>query len=147
MIRSATKNDIPACVEMAREFWQYMPYDEEYEAERTTEMFELALSYNLLLVFDKDGKAEGFIAGVMGPLLASTKAQMAIELAYWINPAHRGVGVQLLRSFEKAAKEQGAKYCSMMAMEGSNPEIAERIYTKLGYAKTETSYTKIIGGE
>lgn len=145
MIRIASEKDIPGILTLCEEFWKYTMYEEEFDAEHTESMVVLALDHGLLAVLDVNGIV-GFVAGVKSFLLGSTKALTGTELAWWVNPEHRKgrKGIDLMLFIENLAKDQGIKYWNMVAMESSSPEIASKIYARLGYTKSETSYTKVL---
>lgn len=146
MIRLATEDDFPAIVELCREFWNHTMFIEEFDAEHCENMVRLAYDNGLLAVLIIDNVVQGFSAAVKSYLLGSTQALTATELAWWVNPEHRGGknGVVLLRFMEQLAKDAGVKYWNMASMESSMPEVVNRMYERLGYRKSETVYTKVI---
>lgn len=146
MVRDGNTEDLPAVVEMAREFWKHTRYDEAFDADYVEYMTGLALDHGLLAVLEVDGVVEGFIAGLKSPLLACHAVLGGTEIAYWINPAARKgrSGIALIKHIEGMAKAQGVKYWNMIAMESSMPEMVARIYGALGYEKSETSFTRIL---
>jgi hypothetical protein len=146
MVRDGKAEDLPAVVEMAREFWQHTRYDDPFDADYVEYMTGLALEHGLLAILEVDGAVEGFTAGLKSPLLACHAVLSGTEIAYWINPAARKGrnGIALIKHIESMAKAQGVKYWNMIAMESSMPEMVARIYGSLGYEKSETSYTRIL---
>jgi N-acetylglutamate synthase-like GNAT family acetyltransferase len=146
MTRDGTEADIPAIVDMAREFWKHTMYDEEFDAEHVAGMTHYALSQGLLAVLEVDGVVAGFTAGICGPILGNSKVLQGTEIAWWINPdARKGrQSVELLHHIEAQAKAIGVKYWNMISMESSAPHVAERIYLRHGYTHSETSYTRIL---
>ncbi len=145
MIRKAHPDDFDAILEMSELFWESTIYDEKFDKDHTRKMIEMAYEHGLLAVLDKD-KPVGFIAGVKAPLLASTDALIGSELAFWINPEHRKgrSSILLIKYMEELVALQKIKHWTMISMESSSPEVAERIYLKLGYKKAETSFVKEI---
>lgn len=147
MIRQATVDDIQACVEMSRAFWKHTAYTDAFDENHVESMVCLALDCQLLLVLEIDGSVEGFAAAISQPLLANAAVIQVTELAYWINKAHRGCyGLVLIHELEQAAKDRGAAYINMIAMESSSPDVAEAIYKRCGYQKIETTYCKRLKG-
>lgn len=65
---------------------------------------------------------------------------LATEGFWWLDPAHRGFGVFLLRRAERWAHAKGAVRMQMMAP-ADNPRVAE-IYEALGYARVELIFQK-----
>ena len=145
MIRKATIDDIDQILVMSDNFWEETIYDEPFIPEDTRIMVNMALEHGLLAVVDLEGVV-GFVAGVKAPLLANHSVLSGTELAWWIEPDYRKgrLGIDLMLYIENLAKMQGIKYWNMVSMESSNPEVANKIYSRLGYIKTETSYTKVI---
>lgn len=146
MIRLATEEDFPAIIELCREFWTHTQFSEDFDADHCLGMVELSHSHGMLAVLVVNDSVQGFCAAVKSFLLASTQALTATELAWWVNPDHRGGknGVVLLQFMEQLAKDQGIKYWNMASMESSMPEAVNRMYERLGYTKSETVYTKVI---
>lgn len=142
MIRPATPEDFEIILAMCQRFWRHTRYREPMQPDHVIKLIQHAHSIDLLTVLEVNGEVEGFAAGLSGPLLGNADTIQVLELAYWINPGARGRGIALLRAFEKAARSAGAHYLNMVAMESSHPEIAERIYQRLGFEKAETIYTK-----
>lgn len=60
----------------------------------------------------------------------------AVEVFWWTEPEHRGHGLRLLRAATQWATAAGATQLQMIA---PTAEI-ERLYTRLGFTKIETSY-------
>lgn len=146
MVRDGTAEDLPAVVEMAREFWKHTMYDEPYDQDHVHMMASMALDHGLLAILEVDGKVEGFTAGVRGPLLGCASVQTGTEIAWWVNPESRKGrnGLALMKHIEDQAKAQGVKYWTMIVMESCQPEVGEAIYRRMGYQKSETSFTRIL---
>lgn len=146
MVRDGNKDDLPAVVEMAREFWRHTMYDEVYDADYVGYMASLAVDHGLLAILEVDGVIEGFTAGLKSPLLACSTVLSGTEIAWWVNPSARKGrnGIALMQHIEKMARAQGVKYWNMIVMESCQPEVGSAIYKRLGYKKSETSYTRIL---
>lgn len=146
MVRDGTVEDLPAVVDMAREFWTHTRYDEEFDADYVEFMSSTALEHGLLAILEIDGAIEGFVAGLKMPLLANASVLSGTEIAWWVNPSARKGrnGIALMQHIEKMAKAQGVKYWNMIVMESCQPEVGAAIYKSLGYEKSETSYTRIL---
>lgn len=146
MIRRAFESDFGSIVELSREFWKSTMFEEPFEADHTLKMVEMAYEHGLLAVLEADGVVEGFAAGVSSFLLGSTQAKCGTELAWYLSPDHRRGknGVALLQFMEQLAKEQGIKYWNMASMQSSMPEYVNRLYEKMGYTHSETTYTKVL---
>jgi GNAT superfamily N-acetyltransferase len=144
--RKATEADIPYVTVLGEEFWSTTAFEEESD---TTSIYNAAkecFRQGLLAVLEEDGEVVGFVAGLAHPLLGNNKVKAGGELAYYIDPDFRkGRGaIELMKQIETQAKDIGVKYWTMVSMECSHPEVAESIYTRLGYNKFETSFTRIL---
>ena len=146
MIRLGEYKDVPNIVEMAWAFWEHAPYDEPFEPDLVETMAKMCIDNDMMAVLDIDGEVEGFACGVTGPLLASSQALTGSEIAWWVNPGQRSKnsGIALLQTLEELAKAKGVKYWNMLLMESSMPKQVENIYKKMGYVKTETTYSKVL---
>jgi N-acetylglutamate synthase-like GNAT family acetyltransferase len=143
MIRKGTYSDIPKIIEMATKFWADTIYDEECEPESVDHLSRVCIDQGLMVVLDLDGVC-GFACGIKSPLMASSKAFMGVEVAWWVEPEHRAGrnGLRLLKSLEASAHDAGIKYWNMLFMESSMPDTVEKIYQKMGYNRNETTYIK-----
>lgn len=146
MVRDGVAEDLPAVVEMAREFWKHTRYDEAFDEDYVEFMSSMALEHGLLAILEVDGSVEGFVAGLKAPLLACASVLNGTEIACWVNPgARKGRnGIALIKHIENMARAQGVKYWNMIVMESCEPEHGARIYRGLGYEKSETSFTRIL---
>lgn len=147
MIRDCEQKDIPALIEMSRAFWVHTIYkNEEFQDDAVEGMIKATMRDQLCLVYDVDGKAQGFICGVKGYLLANFDVMVGTELAWWVNEEFRNssAGLKLLSAAEKRAKQIGIKYWTMAYMMSSMPESIKRIYESTGYIENESLYTKVL---
>ena len=145
MIRIAELEDFDVILDMCERFWLETMFSETFDRDHTENMVGMAYDQGLLAVVDLDGVV-GFVAGIYSELLGSKEAKMGTELAWWLNPESRKGrhGVDLMLFIEALAKAKGVKYWNMVSMESSAPEVASRIYRRLGYTKSETSFTKVL---
>lgn len=146
MIRKATPQDFDAILDLSAEFWLHTQFTEPFERDHTLVMVQMAYDHELLAVVDVDGKVMGFSAGIKAPLLGSSQAMHGTELAWWISPQLRGKmhGVRLLEFIERLAIAQDLTYWHMVSMESSMPEYVNGLYERLGYKKSETTWTKVL---
>lgn len=145
MIRSGTKDDIPAIIRMAEQFWKHTEFDEVYDPDMVAGMSQACIDQGLMSVYDNDGVC-GFACGIAGPLLASSEVLAGTEMAWWVDEDKRGgsAGVKLLKHLEGLAKSIGVKYWTMIFMESSMPKEVESMYKRMSYHKTETSYMRVL---
>ena len=143
MIRQAKEEDYLAIVDMSREFWSHTQFDEPLDDESVLDW--LYLCKDSLFVVDINGPV-GFGCFVVAPLLGNKRALIAAELAWWVNPDHRGGrnAIGLLKAMESSARDMGVKYFSMMYMESSMPDSVRKLYEKMGYNVSETTYLKVL---
>jgi len=144
LIRPATKDDYPAIESHAEEFWAHAPFDVPYKSGSAIFYMDIAYEQGLLLVAEHQGEVVGFAAGACSPLMGNDDYIIGSELAWWIDPAHRGgrLGIALLMALEVAAKESGCAIWNMIYMESCMPKIIEKMYQKMGYTLKETTYSK-----
>lgn len=144
MIREATESDFDAITKLASEFWQHTMFDDEFCCESVYNMVSTCHENELLFVAEVDQEIVGFAAGIVGALLGNGAVKVGTELAWWLNPEHRGgsIGIKLLKAIESKAQLLGVKYWNMAFMCSSMPDEVERIYQKLGYTKAEVVYTR-----
>lgn len=145
-IRPGHPADFADVVEMSRRFWDLTIYDDPFDEDHVGKMVALTADCDLLLVVQCGYDLVGFIAGVAVPLLGNAAVLQVTEIGYWIEPDHRGRGVELLDALERAAMLRGAKYLNMIAMESSRPELTQAIYRRRGYRKVETTWCKRLEG-
>lgn len=137
MIRDAAYDDIPALVEMGKEFVAMSPHRGmgAFDAQAVERMFAFLIDepVGLLLV-----NGDGFIGGVLQPVYFCPDKIMAEEHFWW---ARKG-GRDLLRAFEKKAREMGASFVSMSTLINDRADIAQRIVTRMGFEPIERRYLK-----
>ena len=144
IVRQATTDDLPAILRMAEQFWAQTDYKVPFKPESAAVMVEACMMQGLCHVLE-DNEPVGFVAGVMAPLLGNHDYIVGSELAWWVNPEYRSGrnGFMLMQAIETAAKDAGVHFWNMMNLESVNPEIAEKIYTRAGYAKSESTFLKV----
>lgn len=143
MIRLAKELDFDEILNLSENFWESTIYDEPFDRDHALVMLRISHESGLLAVIDCNGVV-GFCSAVMAPILGSPKAYGATEIAWYVSPESRGgsQGIKLMQFMEKIAREAGVKYFTMVSMY-SSMDVGS-IYERLGYRKTETSYTKVI---
>lgn len=83
-------------------------------------------------------------AGVVGMIAMMVYAhpmsgeRVASELFWWVEPAHRGIGVKMLRQAQLWATARDAVLLQMIA---PTPDVAA-FYTRLGFQPVETTFLK-----
>lgn len=141
--REATLADVPRLQAMFAEFvrsTQYAHYvgnDPAY----STGLLERLITHEdaVILVADREGVPIGML-GLMVFQHPMSGARVATEAFWWLDPAHQGYGVYLLRRGERWAAAKGATKLSMMAP-ADKPRVAE-IYAAVGYDAVEITFQK-----
>lgn len=143
-IRPATIDDLDALAVMGEHFLQQT----EYAAMLACSPVHLrdfavrcvtgALGQSDILVSDTgDGTLTGMIGLMVAPHPFSGE-RVAGELFWWVEPAHRGHGVRLLRAGEAWARAHDAVRFQMVA---PNARVGH-LYRRLGFAPLETTYQR-----
>jgi GNAT superfamily N-acetyltransferase len=146
MIRPATLADVPRLVEMGVSL-RREPVLRDHLQENPTALEAVAHSLvtgeaSDLLVAERDGGVVGML-GLLAYSHPMSGQRVASEIAFWVDPAHRGAGVALLRAGEAWAR---AHECPEMEM-GSPNERVDRLYERLGYVAVERRYRKMVGDD
>lgn len=93
----------------------------------------------LVLVLDLDG-IKGALVALLQPLPFSD-AVAAREVAFWIEPEHRGRwGRRMIEQYEAWAASKGVALVGLACLD----ERTESAFGRLGYASCETMMTKAI---
>ena len=145
VVRHGESGDIGSCVELAQKFWEETDYSHiEFIPTCTAQRFALCMEHGLFSVVERDGRIIGTTAGLTSPLLCNSYVKVGAELIWYVYPEERrgSVGIKLLRHIEQSARDVGCRLWSMMALEAVNPELAEKLYLREGYAKMERTYVK-----
>lgn len=142
IIRKAKHDDIFDLLVLARGFSREAPAMHKWDRDKTEAMLKTCIENELttILVMEFEGEVVGGIVGVVQPLFMSNTV-VASELAWFVDPNHRGKGaIKLVKAFEGWAKEKGAEYVTMADIRG----IADlsKLYERLGYELTEAAYSK-----
>lgn len=149
VIREATHHDVPALVAMGLRFRNATVYATRL-AENPEQMAALGRHLidsedGLLLVADRGGEP----IGMMGVLVFAhhlSGARTAGEVFFWVEPAHRGYGIRLLRRAEQWAKARGATTMQMIApvvVDDPDQDVGP-LYARVGYHALEVAYEKTL---
>ena len=142
IIRKAKNDDIFDLLVLARGFSREAPAMHKWDKDKTEAMLMACIegTHTTILVMEHEDEVVGGIVGVVQPLFMS-QTVVASELAWFVDPAHRGKGaIKLVKAFEGWAKEMQADYITMADIRG----IADlsKLYQRLGYELTEAAYSK-----
>lgn len=144
-VRHATDADISDILRMAEKFWAQTDYKVPFDGDSILDVLSMCMEQGLCMVL-VDEKVVGFVAGIKFPLLGNKAYTIGAELAWWVDEDYRSGhnGLLLMRSIEDAAKQAGVNFWTMMNLESLNPEVAEKIYLRSGYKKTESTFLKVL---
>ena len=142
VIRRATEDDVPAITDMAchQVAALYAGVWPENPAQLEALATQLVTTPNsVVFIAEREGQPIGMIAMVEYQHHISGR-RTAGEVAWWLEPDARGMGVKLLKRAERWAAEQGAEDLQMMA---PVPRVG-RLYEHLGYRLLETTYQRAV---
>ncbi len=144
-IRKATLADVPEIVRMSAAFYptthyaQWCEMDEASVAGLATGLIE----NDVFFVAESAGALVGMVGVMLVPFLFNRGHLFATEIVWWVAPEVRGTSVaaRLLDVIEAPCRDRGAARIQMVHMPNSPPQAAA-LYERMGYARSEISYTK-----
>lgn len=141
LIRRATDADIPAMVRMAGAFIAAsgtgLPFDADYVAGSIRR--HMVTPCTLALVLDVDGPHGMLCATVARSPLAPVT--VADELAWWIDPAHRGRhALRMIDVYISWGVDMGCERVGMSALANT---AVEKLYKRRGFEPAEAKYVKV----
>lgn len=86
-------------------------------------------------------KEGGILLGAVGKSLLGPILQ-SHEIAWWVDPEHRGGSVDMLKMYEDWAIEKGAKLIEVKSL--NIFKDVDRLYERMGYSPIETSWVKVV---
>lgn len=147
MIRKATHDDIPRIVEMSDKFYAQTRYVDiaPMAKESAAGLAILMMESGVMLLAESEGIVVGMVGLFIEPFTFNIAKTMATEIVWWVDPDHQrsGIGAELLAAIEPACRERGADMIRMMCLAGQS-EVAETIYSRMGYTPSEHAYTKVL---
>ena len=151
IIREATSEDCQAVARLGAEFVGKlkMPRVGSVDATRLEATFNAVHSNSdgVVLVAEADGEVAGFLLGMALPLWFDSLDWSAAELAWWVDPKHRGgsTAARLVRAFEDWAKGRGVARVVLSDVEFADAaQPAGALIERLGYTMTERAFAKAI---
>lgn len=94
-------------------------------------------SENQIAIVKPGGVLLGIIAeSMIGPFAVSD------ELAWWVDPAHRGGSMAMLDMYEAWAQRMGAEIIGLTSL-ALMPEV-ERLYERRGYVRLESHWVRAV---
>lgn len=146
-IRKATLADVPVIVSMSAKFYESTSYCAwaDFNAETVANLAGNLTENHVMLVAEHEGRVVGMVGLFVAPFMFNSDKIGAYEVVWWVDPDAQGngAGKALLAAIEPACKEKGANAIQMVHLASSPPQAA-MIYERMGYAHTESSYTRIV---
>lgn len=146
-IRPATREDIPAIVEMGRRFYAASGYEAIAPASNPSiaGLAILTMEQGVMLVVEGDGELIGMASLFLEPFTFNPSVTIATELAWWIEPAHRGgmLAVRMMASIEEACRAREVTAIRMATLANSPPQ-ASALYERLGYQHSDSHYMRML---
>jgi GNAT superfamily N-acetyltransferase len=148
IIRHANEQDIDALIAMAREFIAYSAYgtmiapsDDDIRAG-----LQAVLASGVVFVAEVGDRIVGAVAGVLAPMWFAPTITAAVELAWWVDPAHRMTRIpfKLMHALEAWGKARGARIMCMseLVIDGTTP--VAKMLGRMGYVNTERTHVREI---
>jgi len=141
-VRDATPFDIPAILNMLREYRSQTPlpflHDADDEIYITRVLTEIMAGRGVALIAETD-KIHGMLLAQVAPSAWSPKHLVMTEMAYWMNPDARGSsgGYRLLAAYVEhgqALKDAGRISAFFISKMINSPDLQ---YQKFGFNKLE----------
>ena len=140
MIREATEKDIPALVEMGREFFKLTGLPIEYSGDSVAKMIGNLIDGESAVVF-VDEEVKSAIAGLVYPFYFNTDILSGNEMFWWVSPEKRGTGIKLMDKLEEWARDKGADLFQMTCLHEGHEKIGS-YYQRRGYKPTEHNFMR-----
>jgi GNAT superfamily N-acetyltransferase len=145
-VRNATPADTPALLAMGAKFYATTSYREfaEYDEGTVAALIDLMREGVLLIAEDESGPV-GVVGLVVAPFMFNGAHQVAYEVIWWCQPESQGngAGKALLAAIEPACRDRGVSAIQMVHLSNSPPQAAA-LYERMGFAHTESSFTKVL---
>ncbi|KOQ78881.1 hypothetical protein ABW45_04760 [Stenotrophomonas maltophilia] len=120
---------------------QWCDMDEETVASLASNLVE----NHVFFVAEEGEELVGMVGIFIAPFLFNVHVRFGVEVVWWVAPEARGshVAVSLLNAIEQPLRDAGCDRIQMVHMPNSPPQAAA-LYERMGYARSEVSYTKDI---
>jgi L-amino acid N-acyltransferase YncA len=143
-VRDATRDDIPALLPQARAFADTFDAKTALwpgDTEAAQFLARFIEEQPVFVAETEDGTLVGFIMGMFAPHYFNQQILTLTELAWWVQPEHRGSRAALL--LLQAFSDCGALHAewTMLSLEESS-QLNDRTLAKRGFRRVERSYLK-----
>lgn len=148
-LRPAELRDAEAIAQLGMDFIGRLKLDARPSVDRVTASVGAVLNdrNGCGVVFEKDGRIVGFLLGMAVPIWFDVMDWSAIELAWWIDPAHRGgrEAVEMVRLFERWASNMNVNRIVLSDIEFLDQAQPAGVFIEsLGYTLHERAFVKVI---
>lgn len=135
--RTATAEDVPALVDMGRQFHSMSPHKPvaDYDGDAVARTLAFLIGHPDGLVVRSD---TGVLGGFMAPIFFNPRVRMMEENFWWA----QGGGQELRRFFEARAKAMGAQFVYFTTLENDRIGAIDRVMKRDGYRPVERRYMK-----
>lgn len=137
--------DWPTLQEMGRRFYAEAGLEGPFipESFRTNWKRFTDFGYGFILVAREGRKPVGTLGWFLTPDPCNDQL-VATEAFWFVSPEHRGVGLRLLSVFEQAARKQGARRLTMVALASLQSDRLAALYERRGYKPQESHFIKTL---
>lgn len=144
-VRLATQDDVDTIVSLGFDFWlttEYYANGIPYSFEQCKNVVSIVIDTGVAVVAGESG----FLLMLISPHPFSANFTVASELAFYLKPESRGglTAVKMTKLAEKTAIEMGAKQIALFSLEKSSPPGLPKLYSRLGYHHSESTFSKMI---
>jgi GNAT superfamily N-acetyltransferase len=140
-IHAATEADIPAIVAMSARFYETTSYAgfAVFDPQAAESLARNMIDSGVMLMAGD----VGMVGLMVVPFMFNPDHRVAYEVVWWVNPEAQGLGAgkALLAAIEPACRAKGCTAIQMVHLANSPPQ-ASALYERMGFAHTESSYTK-----
>ena len=141
MITDATTDDLEGIYRCAERFFEYADYEGKYGMGLDKASFiKMVVPYiekGICLLYRKNGRIRGGIAGMPFPWGFNNAIKLCMELFYWMDPEVRGQGIKLIKAYEDRVRKAGARSI-MIQPETELSRKVGLLYKRRGYRPFES---------
>lgn len=139
----ATIDDMPKLIRMARSFFDVSGYSRIAEFKKDTVESVLTKLIGEGYLITTDGGMLGF---VIFPCFFDDTSLLMQELFWWVDEDSRGKGaaVEMLKLAESIAKDKNCRASIMINIDELDGDRVSKLYSKLGYNKSENNFMKVL---
>lgn len=125
----------------SNEMYPGIPLDASYLKDY---LIDVAADGRIFIVESNNNIVGTLVAAINQSSPLFNMEKVALELLWYVNPNHRGVGKQLVELYEQWAKDSGATFACMAHLSNTHADKLAKFYESRGYKQTEVSYMKRI---